>query len=44
VLLGSLCVRYGGEKLYWDSANLKITNEPGANALLHYNYRQEWSL
>ncbi len=44
VLLGSVCVHYGGEKLYWDSANLKITNEPEANALLHYKYRQGWAL
>jgi hypothetical protein len=44
VLLGSVCVRYGGEKLYWDNTNLKITNEAEANGLLHYAYRQGWSL
>ncbi|MBU6400157.1 MAG: Gfo/Idh/MocA family oxidoreductase [Verrucomicrobia bacterium] len=44
VLLGSLCVHYGGTKLYWDSANLKVTNEPDANKLLHYQYRPGWTL
>ena len=44
VLLGSLCVRLGGEKLLWDSAQLKITNAAEANQLLHYRYRPGWSL
>jgi predicted dehydrogenase len=42
VLLGSVCIRNGGEKLEWDSANLKITNDPDANKLLHYEYRKGW--
>ena len=44
VLLGSLCVRRGGEKLVWDSANLKVTNVREANELLRYPYRAGWSL
>jgi predicted dehydrogenase len=44
VLLGSLCVRLGGPKLEWDSQQLKVTNFPEANELLHYKYRQGWSL
>ncbi|MHB8522497.1 MAG: Gfo/Idh/MocA family protein [Limisphaerales bacterium] len=44
VLLGSVCVRFGGAKLAWDSANQKVTNEPEANALLHYQYRDGWTL
>ncbi len=48
VLLGSVAIRLGGEmigeKLHWDSANLKVTNVPQANHLLHYEYRQGWSL
>jgi predicted dehydrogenase len=44
VLLGSVCTRHGGEKLIWDSANLKVTNVPDANKLLHYEYRQGWTL
>ncbi len=44
VLLGSVCIRNGGEKLLWDSENLKITNDPDANKFLHYEYRKGWSL
>ncbi len=44
VLLGSVCIRNGGEKLTWDSEKLKITNDPDANHLLHYEYRKGWSL
>jgi hypothetical protein len=44
VLLGTVCVRVGGQKLLWDSANLKVTNSPEANKYLHYDYRQGWSL
>lgn len=44
VLLGSVCVRLGGQKLYWDSAAMKVTNLPEANELLHYKYRQGWEL
>ena len=44
VLLGSACIRNGGEKIVWDSENLKITNDPDANKFLHYEYRKGWSL
>ena len=44
VLLGMVCVRNGGDKLYWDSANLKVTNDPDANQYLHYQYRRGWEL
>ncbi|MFO1513516.1 MAG: Gfo/Idh/MocA family oxidoreductase [Verrucomicrobiota bacterium] len=44
VLLGMVCVRSGGVKLEWDSANLKVTNEPDANQFLHYEYRKGWEL
>jgi predicted dehydrogenase len=44
VLLGTVCVRNGGEKLRWDSAQLKTTNSPEANKLLHYAYRPGWTL
>ena len=44
VLLGSVCIRNGGEKLVWDSENLKITNDPDANQFLHYQYRKGWTL
>jgi len=44
VLLGSLCVRLGGDELIWDSAKMKVTNTPEANELLQYKYRQGWAL
>jgi predicted dehydrogenase len=44
VLLGMVCVRNGGDKIYWDSANLKITNDPDANEFLHYKYRAGWEI
>lgn len=44
VLLGMVCVRNGGDKLEWDSANLKVTNDAEANRFLHYEYRQGWEL
>jgi predicted dehydrogenase len=44
VLLGSVCIRNGGAKLVWDSANLKFTNDSDANKLLHYEYRKGFSL
>jgi predicted dehydrogenase len=44
VLLGSVCIHNGGDKLVWDSENMKITNDPDANKYLHYEYRKGWSL
>jgi predicted dehydrogenase len=44
VLLGSVCIHNGGDKLLWDSESMKITNDPDANKLLHYDYRAGWSL
>jgi predicted dehydrogenase len=44
VLLGSIAIRSGGEKLLWDPVNLKVTNSAEATALLHYPYRKGWSL
>jgi predicted dehydrogenase len=44
VLLGTVCVRSGGMKMLWDSANLKITNVAEANKYLHYEYRKGFEL
>jgi predicted dehydrogenase len=44
LLLGTVCVRLGGEKLDWDSENLKVTNLPTAKQYLHYEYRKGWTL
>ena len=44
VLLGTVCVRSGGQRLLWDSAKLKVTNSDQANEYLHYKYREGWTL
>jgi predicted dehydrogenase len=44
VLLGSIAIRMHGEKLHWDSANIRIRNNPEAEAYLHYDYRAGWAL
>jgi predicted dehydrogenase len=44
VQLGTACIRNGGDRLVWDSAAFKFTNDPDANRLLHYEYRKGWSL
>lgn len=44
VLLGSVAIRMGGEKLRWDSVQMKIPNLPEAEEYLHYKYRDGWSL
>src|SRR5215475_10742558 len=44
VLLGTVCIRNGGDKIVWDSANLKITNDDEANRFLHQEYREGWKL
>ncbi|UCC22102.1 MAG: Gfo/Idh/MocA family oxidoreductase [Planctomycetota bacterium] len=43
VLLGNIAVRTG-QKLYWDAPNMKFTNAPDANQLLHRKYRHPWTL
>ncbi|MEZ5304333.1 MAG: Gfo/Idh/MocA family oxidoreductase [Verrucomicrobiales bacterium] len=43
VLLGNLAVRLG-KKIEWDSANLKATNAPEADALIKREYRDGWAL
>ncbi|TVQ01283.1 MAG: gfo/Idh/MocA family oxidoreductase [Planctomycetaceae bacterium] len=43
VLLGVVAYR-SGEKVHWDADNLRVTNSPAAQALLHKEYRKGWSL
>ncbi len=43
VLLGTVSVRTG-KRLLWDAENLRVTNVPEANDLLHYQYREGWTL
>lgn len=42
VLLGTVALRLPGERLAWDTAALKVTNSPAADALLRKEYRTGW--
>ena len=44
VLLGVLALREPGNKLEWDSENLKVKNAPDLNQYVHREYRDGWSL
>ncbi len=44
VLLGMLAIRMKDQRLEWDSANLRFTNNEKANELLHIQYRDGWTL
>ena len=44
VLLGMLALRLKDQRLEWDSANMRFTNNERANELLHTPYRQGWTL
>ncbi len=43
VLLGTIAYRVG-KKIEWDAVNLKSTNSPEANALIHKKYRAGWEV
>jgi predicted dehydrogenase len=42
ILLGTVAIRVPGQKLEWDSARLKVTNQPEANRYLRRRYREGW--
>jgi len=44
VLLGVIAIRLKDQVLSWDSENLRFTNSEEANALLHIDYREGWTL
>jgi hypothetical protein len=44
VLMGTVAHRLPGEKLEWDSAHLRFTNNENANQLLHKTYRKGWEV
>jgi predicted dehydrogenase len=44
VLAGNLALRFPGEKLQLDGANMKVKNLPEADEFFHRKYRQGWSL
>ncbi len=43
VLLGNVALRVG-KKLQWDGENMKATNAPEADALIHPEYHNGWTL
>ncbi|HWG46058.1 MAG TPA: Gfo/Idh/MocA family oxidoreductase [Gemmataceae bacterium] len=43
ILLGNVAMR-AGKKLEWDGENMKFTNYPQADKLLHFEYRKGWTL
>ena len=43
VLLGNIALRTG-KKLYWDSENMRITNDENANKFLSRAYRDGWGI
>ena len=43
VLLGTVAYRIG-KPLEWDAQNLKVTNAPEAEALIHPEYREGWTM
>lgn len=42
ILLGTVAIRFPGEKLEWDHARMKITNHPEANRCIQRVYREGW--
>lgn len=44
VLLGVLSLRAPGQRLEWDSDNLKVKNAPDLNRYVHKEYRSGWTL
>jgi hypothetical protein len=44
VLLGNVALRFPGERLDWDAANMKVTNKPEADQFIHPVYKAGWSL
>jgi hypothetical protein len=44
LLLGNICIRLGGRKLYWDPVKMAVTNCQEANQFLHFEYRKGWQL
>lgn len=43
-LLGMIAIQVKNQRLEWDSANLRFTNNEQANALVHIDYREGWRL
>ena len=44
VLLGNVALRFPGERLMWDAANMKVTNKPEADQFIQHAYKPGWTL
>ena len=44
VVMGNFAIRLPGQILKWDGVNMKVTNNEQANAMVHKEYRNGWSL
>ncbi len=44
VLLGNVAMRAAGQRLEWDSTNLRVTNVAAANQYIRREYRSGWAL
>jgi len=44
VVMGNLATRNPNKLLEWDGKNMRFTNDEEANALVHSEYRQGWTL
>ena len=44
VLLGTIAIRFPGQKLEWDSRSLTVTNVEEANQYVHHGYRAGWEV
>ena len=42
-LLGVLALRFPGQRMDWDAANLRVTNFPAADAFIKPAYREGWT-
>ena len=42
--MGNLAVRFPGKHLLWDGEAMAVTNNEHANAYVHREYREGWSL
>ena len=43
-LLGAIAIRFPGQALRWDNTKAQFSNHDAANAYVHPEYRQGWSL
>jgi predicted dehydrogenase len=44
VLLGNVALRFPGQRLMWDGANMQVTNVAEANQFVKPQFREGWSL